>query len=190
MNKKPKILIVDDDEDVREMYVAVFEKNGFKVLEAKDGLDGLEVVNKEIPDIIFTGIIMPRMDGFTMMDALKKNVATASIPVVISSHLGRESDREKANRHGAKDFIIRGFTTPNQVVRRVDLILAKGGNYHLKFDPHTEEAKLLANDFEIADDFQCSKCKETMILDLRPQDKTEMVFDARFVCPKCGWIAK
>lgn len=89
-NKTKKILLVDDDEMIRGIYSEVFRNNGFEVEEARDGLEGLEKARSIIPDIIFTGIIMPKMEGFDLMEALKKNVATSQIPVFISSHLGRE----------------------------------------------------------------------------------------------------
>ncbi|TAK96405.1 response regulator [Patescibacteria group bacterium] len=190
MNKKLKILLVDDDSDTRDMYAAVFEKAGFQVLEAKDGLVGVEVATKDLPDVIFSGIIMPRMDGYTMMEALKKNVATASIPVVISSHLGREEDQQKANLHGAKDFIVRGFTTPNQVVQRVKKILAKGGVYHIEFSPYSLDAQEMARELHLPENYQCLECHERMVLTLRPQDRKELVFDATLYCPKCGWESK
>jgi len=87
---KTKILIVDDDVMTREMYVNVFKQSGYEVFEAGDGVDGLDVASRELPDVIFTGIIMPRMSGFELMEALRKAVATSKIPVVISSHIGRE----------------------------------------------------------------------------------------------------
>src|SRR5665647_2104757 len=105
-NKKLKILIIDDDTETRNMYVEVFKKNDFEVEEAVDGMDGLEKTLKNIPDIVFSGIVMPRMDGFDLINSLKKNPATSQVPVVISSHLGKAEDEEKARGLGAKDFIV------------------------------------------------------------------------------------
>ena len=67
-----KILLVDDDETIRGMYDDIFKKEGFEVFEAIDGVDGLDKATKNIPDVIFTGIVMPTMDGFQLMEALKK----------------------------------------------------------------------------------------------------------------------
>jgi len=188
-NKQIKILIVDDDNDIREIYADVFKKSGFNVIEAIDGLDGLDKASKEIPDVIFTGIIMPRMDGFTMMDALKKNVATSRIPVVISSHMGREEDRKKAEKLGAKDFIVRGTVSPNQAVERIKVLFMEG-DYSIEFDPYNLDAAKLAHDLNIGKDFQCMECGERMVLKIHLNDPKEGLFSARFVCPKCGWVLK
>jgi len=188
-NKQIKILIVDDDTDIREIYAEVFRKAGFNVTEANDGLEGLDKASKEIPDVIFTGIIMPRMDGFTMMDALKKNVATSKIPVVISSHMGREEDRKKAEKLGAKDFIVRGATSPNQTVERIKVLFMEG-SYFMEFDPYNLDAAKLAHDLNVSKGFQCMECNERLVLKIHFDNPKEGLFNARFVCPKCGWILK
>ena len=188
-NKQIKILIVDDDTDIREIYAEVFRKAGFNVTEANDGLEGLDKASKEIPDVIFTGIIMPRMDGFTMMDALKKNVATSKIPVVISSHMGREEDRKKAEKLGAKDFIVRGATSPNQAVERIKVLFMEG-SYSIEFDPYNLDAAKLAHDLNVNKGFQCMECNERLVLKIHFDNPKEGLFNARFVCPKCGWILK
>jgi len=188
-NKQIKILIVDDNADIREIYAEVFKKAGFNVMEAVDGLEGLDKAGKEIPDVIFTGIIMPRMDGFTMMDALKKNVATSKIPVVISSHMGREEDKKKAEELGAKDFIVRGATSPNQAVERIKVLFMER-DYAIEFDPYNLDAAKLAHDLNISKNFQCAECDEKMVLKIHFDNPKEGIFSARFVCPKCGWILK
>ena len=109
-----KILIIDDDDTIRESYALKFRQEKFEVISAKDGVEGLDLAHKEKPDIIFTGIIMPRMTGFELMGALSKEVSTSEIPVVISSHLGRKEDDQRAKELGAKDFIIHGEVTLNQ----------------------------------------------------------------------------
>lgn len=183
--KKIKILIVDDDEITRAVYAEVFRKEQFAVLEAVDGLEGLDMATKEMPDVIFTGIIMPRMDGFALMEALKKNVATSRIPVLISSHLGREEDQKKANELGAKDFIVRGFYTPNEVVERVKALFNLG-EYRLRINITAPDAQELAKDMHIDEKFLCEDCGGELVLALKFSDLKNHVFSARFVCSKCG----
>jgi len=66
-----KIIIVDDDDETRTAYAEIFRNKGFKVLEARDGVEGLDIATSEEGiDAIFTGIVMPRMDGFQMIEAL------------------------------------------------------------------------------------------------------------------------
>lgn len=182
---KTKILLVDDDQMTREIYAEVFKKEGFEVLEAVDGVDGLEKAIANTPHVIFTGIIMPRMDGFSLIEALGKNVATSNIPVAFSSHMGRQEDQAKAQSLGAKDFISRDLVTPNQVVERIRAILNLD-SYKIKFSPSDLDAPMLAKEMHFDSDFRCRACESDLILSLRLDDLKGHEFFARFVCSKCG----
>ncbi len=184
--KKIKLLIIDDDVELREMYAEIFQEKDFEVSQAEDGVDGLNLATKELPDIIFTGIVMPRMDGFSLIEELKKNMATSSIPIVISSHMGREEDRERANNLGVKDFIVRGVTPPNEVVQRIKATFVKNETYKLEFDHSTEDAQRLAKDLNIGSDFKCSKCGEKILLVLQSLPSEKQSLRAKLVCSKCG----
>ena len=191
MDKKIKILLVDDDVELREIYGEIFKNSNFEVFEAGDGLEGLEAATAKLPDVIFTGIVMPRMDGFSMIEALKKTVMTASIPIVISSHMGREEDRQRANSLGVKDFIIRGTTPPKEVIGRINALFTKiGGEYKIEFSTSGMDAEKMIKDFNFNQDFECVKCNRKMVLDLTLLNQKDKVFEAKFVCPGCGWEAK
>jgi len=187
MDKKYKILIVDDDEPTRTMYAEVFHKKGFEVAEAKDGVDGMDKATKDVPDVIFTGIIMPRMDGFGLMEALKKNVATSDIPVVISSHMGREEDQKRAQEMGAKDFITRDFNTPNQVVERISAIFNSKA-YRIKISSSELDAPQLSKDMHLKENLKCAACGGELVLELKPSDVKNNVFFAKFTCAQCGKV--
>lgn len=187
--KKTRILIVDDDVDAREVYRDVFQSANFEVLTAEDGVEGLDLATKELPDVIFTGIIMPRMDGFSLVEALKKNAPTSNIPVLIFSHMGREEDRAKAMKLGARDFIVRGMMPPNEVVARINAIFLQG-EYNLGFDPYAFDAPKLARDFGLSGNFQCMECSERLVVKLKRADGENKNFQAMFVCPKCGWTLR
>jgi DNA-binding response OmpR family regulator len=190
-NKKRKILIVDDDEDLKALYEEVFQNANFEVVLASDGLEGLDIATKQMPDIIFTGIVMPRMDGFSMIESLKKTVMTSSIPVIISSHMGREEDKIKAEQYGAKDFIVRGTTRPVEVVERINALFTEaGGSYRIGFDPFYFDAQKLAKDLNFEVGFKCLDCGEKMMLDLKLTDSQKHLFEAKFICPKCGSAVK
>lgn len=184
-SKKTKILIVDDDENVRILYADVFKEKGFEVIEAIDGVDGLDKATKNVPNLIFTGIIMPRMDGFGLIEALKKNVLTSNIPVIISSHLGRAEDKEKAKQIGAKDFIMLGYHTPYEVVEKVRRLFTLR-EYELRVIPNDLGAKKLAEDMGIKDGLRCKKCDGELILSLKLTDEKERIFSAKLMCFKCG----
>jgi len=186
MKNKKRILIVDDDENIRVMYAEVFKEEGFEVEEAFDGLDGLEKATKNAPDIIFTGIIMPRMDGFGFIESLKKNVATANIPVYMSSHMGRKEDEEKAKKEGIKDFFVLGMIPPKKVVERIKSAFEKITNYLLKFDPKEFDAVRLANDLGLKDkNYFCPKCGSDITLSVEISDLEKGELRARLVCPSC-----
>ena len=182
--KKIKILVVDDDEAIRLTYADIFRSEGFIVAEAMDGLDGLEKAGSESPDIIFTGIIMPRMDGFSMKDALAKNVATANIPVLMLSHMGREEDRKRAIEMGVKEFFVLGMITPNNVVEEIRSMF-NNKKYHISFHSDVLDAPKLAEDFHFESGFQCEKCFKQKILSLEISDIARNEFKARFICLDC-----
>lgn len=187
MENKKRILLVDDDESIRTMYAEIFSKEGFDVEEAIDGLDGLEKATKNIPDVIFTGIIMPRMDGFGLIESLKKNVATADIPVYVSSHMGRKEDEEKAKEQGVKDFFVLGMIPPKKVVERVKSAFQKITSYLLKFDSKEFDAVRLANDMDLKDkNYFCPKCGSDIALSVEILDPEKGELKAKFFCPSCG----
>jgi len=185
---KRTILIIDDDDFTREMYANVFRNANYDVREAHDGVEGLDYATENHPDVIFTGIVMPRMDGFSLMEALAKNTQTASIPVVISSHLGREEDRKRAEQLGAKDFIVRDTTTPREVMETISALFSEGGEFVLEFDPYALDGQRMAQQLRINSHFQCMECSEKMLLKVRTTiENGDRWFQAKLVCPKCGW---
>ncbi len=123
MGEKPSIVIIDDNEQKRRTYAEKFRSEGFEVFEAANGKIGLELILAHTPDLIFTGIDMPEMDGFTLIELLKKDPKFASIPIMISSHLNREADEERAKKLGVTDFIYYGFVTLTEVVKRARALI-------------------------------------------------------------------
>lgn len=185
MEKKYKILIVDDDEAVRNLYVEIFKSKGFEVIEAADGLDGIEKALANLPDVIFTGIIMPRMDGFSLKESLEKNVTTSNIPVVMSSHMGREEDCKKAAEVGIKDFFVLDLVTPKEVAARV-LALFNSEKYGLRLNIADNDTVRLIRNMKLKENFSCIDCGEEMILDLKIADFGKKEFSGKIICPKCG----
>ncbi len=120
---KKKILVVDDDFDQRSIYQAMFDETGFAVKVADDGLQAYDLALDDPPDLIFTGVIMPKMDGFELVEHLRKHVATKNIPVVMFSHLGREEDRKKAASFEHVNFMVKGYDTPASILSRVKQLL-------------------------------------------------------------------
>ena len=95
-NKQIRILIVDDDKDIRELLSHLLQKRGFITEEAKNGKEGLEKISTLKPDIIILDVVMPQMDGFQTCQFLKRDPATQSIPIIFLS-----SQKEPDNFNGA-----------------------------------------------------------------------------------------
>ncbi len=122
--KNTKVLIVEDDAFLAGIYTTKFSLEGFDVLSAGDGPAGIVLAQKESPDIILLDILMPKMDGFEVLDALKKNPKTNSIPVVMLTNLGQEEDIRRGLKGGAVDYIIKVHFGPAETIAKVRKILA------------------------------------------------------------------
>lgn len=116
---KSKILIVEDDTVISAMYKSKFEADGFEILIAADGADGLELAKKEKPNIIMMDIIMPRMDGFSVLTKLKKIGQTKNIPVIMLTNLGTDEDKDKAKDLGVVDYLVKAQLTPAQISEKI-----------------------------------------------------------------------
>ncbi len=127
---KKKILVADDDFEQRDLYVELFREKGYDVIPANDGLEALDKALKEKPDLIFTGIVMPRMDGFELIRNLRTNVVTARTPVIMFSHLGREDDRAKAVGLSGVEFMVKGYDGPPKILQKVQHLLDHSAPSH------------------------------------------------------------
>lgn len=120
---RPRILLVEDDAFLIGIYATKLELEGFDVLQAKDGEAGLQAVQKELPDIILLDILMPKLDGFQVLEALKKDAKTKKIPVVLLSNLGQKDDVERGRALGATDYLIKAHFVPSETVQKIKHIL-------------------------------------------------------------------
>jgi DNA-binding response OmpR family regulator len=146
MNNNKRILIVDDDEFLREVYIKNFQDEGFEVLAASDGEEAWGIINSgNIPDIVFTGIVMPRMTGFELIAKMQADEKLKGIPVAINSHRGRPEDQILAKQMNVDDFIIQGTTTPIEAVRRVEALLGIQNKYKVAIVPSKRDATAFVN---------------------------------------------
>ncbi len=104
---------------ISAMYKSKFEADGFQVLIAGNGADGLELAKKEKPDMIMMDIIIPRMDGFSVLTELKKNDKTKNIPVIMLTNLGTDEDKDKAEKLGVIDYMVKASLTPAQISEKI-----------------------------------------------------------------------
>jgi CheY-like chemotaxis protein len=119
VDKKPYILIIEDDPYILKMYKLKLEIEGFKVETAVNGKLGVEAVKKNVPDLILLDILMPEMDGFEVLDHLKASQKTKEVPVLVLSNLDKEDHINKAMSFGIQGFILKSQYTPNQVVETI-----------------------------------------------------------------------
>lgn len=101
----PTVLIVDDDEVVRAIMRGELEDEGFAVVEASDGLEALDACQGLTPDLMVVDVVMPRMDGYALCEALRRQPQTAFVPILMATGLGDEPSIAKAFVAGATDFI-------------------------------------------------------------------------------------
>jgi len=116
---KKKILVIEDDEMISSMYKTKFEDNGYIVFTANNGVEGLEIAKRERPDIIMLDIILPQLDGFSVLKELKENSETKEVPVVMLTNLGTEEDKEKGDRLGAAGYLVKANLTPAEVSKEI-----------------------------------------------------------------------
>lgn len=116
---KPKILVVEDDSFLAGMYVTKLGLEGFTVDLAGDGKEGLKKVQDTKPDLILLDIVLPVMDGFTMLEALKRDPETSATPVILLTNLGQKSDVERGLSLGAADYLIKAHFMPSEVIEKV-----------------------------------------------------------------------
>lgn len=122
-NKK-KILIIDDDKFLLDMYATKFTESGFDVTTAFGGMDALTKLDDGLrPDVIVTDIVMPVMDGFEFLGELKKKKLAGEAHVIVLSNLSQKEDIEKGTALGTEGYIVKATATPTEVVDRVNAII-------------------------------------------------------------------
>jgi DNA-binding response OmpR family regulator len=117
-NTKQKILIVEDDLDIANVYNLKFEKEGFDVYVAADGEDGLNKALNWQPDLILLDIMLPKKDGFSVLAAIKQNEQTKNIPVIMWTNLSNTEEARKAKELGATDYLVKVFNMPAEIVAK------------------------------------------------------------------------
>lgn len=121
--KKITVLIVEDDNTLADMYKQKFELEGFNIALASDGDSGISKAKECQPNIILLDVIMPKMDGFTTLAAIKADAAIKNIPVILLTNLGQEEDMSKGSKMGAVGYLIKANLTPAEVVNKVKEVL-------------------------------------------------------------------
>jgi DNA-binding response OmpR family regulator len=120
-----KVLLVDDDPVILKLLQVNFEMEGYTVLTANDGVEGLEKARAERPDIVLLDIMMPKMDGLQVTEALKGDDETKHIPIILLSAKAQASDIQAGKDMGADDYLTKPFD-PLELLERVGDLLGGG----------------------------------------------------------------
>lgn len=107
------------------MYATKFAKEGYDLVQAFDGEEGLAKAKTEHPAVILLDIIMPKLDGFAVLKALKDDPNLKPVPVILLTNLGQDEDIKKGKELGAADYFIKANHTPAEVVDKVKTVFEK-----------------------------------------------------------------
>lgn len=122
---KTKILLAEDDKFISKAYNDGLKRAGFEIQTASDGLQAMEVLDTFTPDIILLDIIMPEMNGFEVLKKVKESPKWKTIPVLVLSNLGQQSDIKKALSLGAANYLIKSDFSLEEIVKKITNTLKK-----------------------------------------------------------------
>lgn len=124
MQEKHKILIIEDDGFLLTMYATKFELENYSVLTAEEGDKGLKLAKKEKPELILLDVLLPKMNGFEVLKALKSDPDTKDIKVLLLTNLSQRGEVQQGLALGAVDYLIKAHYMPSEVVSKVSKLLA------------------------------------------------------------------
>lgn len=120
-----KLLLIEDDKQLGEMYAKKFDKNGYEVTLVKDGATALSKTHSEQFDIIVLDIMLPGLSGIETLGMLRSERKTAMTPVIVYTNYGDQSNREKCLTYGADEFILKVESTPESLCETIGRILTE-----------------------------------------------------------------
>jgi DNA-binding response OmpR family regulator len=124
MLQAPLILVVDDEDDVRDLVVSNLRRTGFNTIEAADGESALAAIHESRPDAVILDVMMPKMDGFAVCEEIRNHPAIKTTPVIILTAKGRPTDRISGLEKGADDYVPKPFS-PKELILRLQAILRR-----------------------------------------------------------------
>jgi len=114
-----KILLIEDEEIMIDLLRKKLVAEGYKVLVARNGEEGLELMKESLPDLVLLDIIMPKKDGFEVMEEKKKDKNLKKIPLIIISNSGQAIELDRAKALGARDWLVKTEFDPKEVLEKV-----------------------------------------------------------------------
>ena len=123
-----RALVVDDEADILHLIEIKLKKAGFEVMTARDGQEGLDKALAEKPDIMLVDVMMPRMDGYTVVSEVRQKLGSEAPVIILLTAKGQEADIVKGLTSGADDYIIKPFS-PRELLARVNVVMIKSGKH-------------------------------------------------------------
>lgn len=120
---KPKVCLVDDDANLREIYSIALNREGYDVLLAENGDEGLELIKREKPAVILLDLQMPIMTGFDVLKELRADQELAAIPVIILSNVDNEDAFKEVGKFDTRFYVVKALSTPSKIVAMVKEVL-------------------------------------------------------------------
>lgn len=125
MPQKGKILLIEDDVTLSRMYEKKFTADGYQVVTAYDGWEGLKKTTSEKPDIVLLDILLPGLDGLAVFKKMRSQTQTFNTPVILLTNVGEEDAIYECFKLGAVDYLVKSEVTPAQVTEKVESFLAE-----------------------------------------------------------------
>jgi CheY-like chemotaxis protein len=121
-----KVLLVEDDNNLREIYEARLQAEGYDIVTAKDGEEALVIAKTEKPDLIISDVMMPRISGFEMLDILRNTEGLRDTKVIMLTALGQADDKSRADKLGADRYLVKSQVTLEDIVKSAQDLLGGG----------------------------------------------------------------
>lgn len=120
-----RVLVVDDEPDILRLIEIKLRRAGFEVFTARDGEEGLQLAEREKPDLVLLDVMMPKRDGYSVAQELKSRLSPAPIVIMLTAK-GQETDVVRGLKAGAEDYIVKPFS-PRDLLARMNVALLKAG---------------------------------------------------------------
>ncbi|MBA7594259.1 Sensor histidine kinase RcsC [subsurface metagenome] len=133
-----KILVIEDDPSALKFTAYALEQEGYQVLTAANGVEGLKMAQEEKPDLVVLDVLLPGMDGFELCHRLRNADATANLPILMLSVKARESDKNMGLKVGADEYLTKP-TGPDELMASVGRLLEHKGAVPMEEDQHVSE---------------------------------------------------
>jgi two-component system alkaline phosphatase synthesis response regulator PhoP len=122
-DKKTKVLLVEDDQMILDMYKTRLVADGYEVFTTDKGSEAMSLAKSKKPNIVLLDVILPEVDGFSILKDLKADSETKSIPVLMLTNLGQESDQSKGKDIGAQGYFVKAQHIPADIISKIEELI-------------------------------------------------------------------